>query len=35
VSPAGSFTFPQYAQVGFPEAKARDTHDVATTIIAI
>ena len=32
VSPAGSFTYPEYAQVGLTEAKARETHDVATTV---
>ena len=33
VSPIGSFTDPEYAQVGLTEAKARETHDVVTTII--
>jgi len=33
VSPIGSFTDPEYAQVGLTEAKARETHDVLTTII--
>ena len=28
VSPIGSFTDPEYAQVGLTEAKARETHDV-------
>ena len=28
VSPIGSFTEPEYAQVGLTEAKARETHDV-------
>jgi pyruvate/2-oxoglutarate dehydrogenase complex dihydrolipoamide dehydrogenase (E3) component len=28
VSPIGSFTEPEYAQVGMTEAKARETHDV-------
>jgi dihydrolipoamide dehydrogenase len=30
VSPIGSFTDPEYAQVGLSEAKARETHDVVT-----
>ena len=29
VSPIGSFTDPEYAQVGMTEAKAREKHDVA------
>jgi dihydrolipoamide dehydrogenase len=33
VSPIGSFTEPEYAQVGLTEAKARETHDVVTTIV--
>ena len=33
VSPIGSFTDPEYAQVGLTEAKARETHDVETTMI--
>ena len=33
VSPAGSFTYPEYAQVGLTEAKARESHDVLTTIV--
>jgi pyruvate/2-oxoglutarate dehydrogenase complex dihydrolipoamide dehydrogenase (E3) component len=32
-SPAGSFTYPEYAHVGLSEAKARETHDVVTTIM--
>ena len=28
VNPIGSFTDPEYAQVGLTEAKARETHDV-------
>jgi pyruvate/2-oxoglutarate dehydrogenase complex dihydrolipoamide dehydrogenase (E3) component len=32
VSPIGSFTDPEYAQVGLTEAKARESHDVLTTI---
>jgi dihydrolipoamide dehydrogenase len=33
VSPSGSFTHPEYAQVGLTEAKARETHDVLTTVV--
>ena len=33
VSPIGSFTDPEYAQVGLTEAKARKTHDVETAMI--
>ena len=33
VSPIGSFTDPEYAQVGLTEAKARETHDVETAMI--
>ena len=33
VSPAGSFTDPEYAQVGPTEAKARATHDIVTATI--
>ena len=33
VSPIGSFTDPEYAQVGLTEAKARERHDVATAVI--
>ena len=32
VSPIGSFTDPEYAQVGLTEAKARETHDVVTAV---
>jgi dihydrolipoamide dehydrogenase len=32
-APIGSFTDPEYAQVGLTEAKARQTHDVVTAII--
>jgi dihydrolipoamide dehydrogenase len=32
-SPSGSFTHPEYAQVGLTEAKARETHDVVTTVM--
>jgi dihydrolipoamide dehydrogenase len=31
-SPIGSFTDPEYAQVGLTEAKARETHDVVCTV---
>jgi dihydrolipoamide dehydrogenase len=33
VSPAGSFTEPEYASVGLTEKKARETHDVLTAIV--
>src|SRR5215472_13245709 len=33
VSPMGSFTEPEYAQVGLTEAKARETHDIVTSIV--
>jgi dihydrolipoamide dehydrogenase len=33
VSPVGSFTDPEYAQVGLSEAKARQAHDIITTIV--
>src|SRR4029077_7029221 len=33
VSPIGSFTDPEYAQVGLTEAKARKTHDVLTAVV--
>jgi pyruvate/2-oxoglutarate dehydrogenase complex dihydrolipoamide dehydrogenase (E3) component len=33
VSPIGSFTDPEYAQVGLTEAKARETHDVVTAVL--
>ena len=33
VSPIGSFTDPEYAQVGLTEAKARETHDVLTAVV--
>ena len=33
VSPIGSFTDPEYAQVGLTEAKARQTHDVVTAVV--
>lgn len=32
VSPTGSFTDPEYAQVGLTEAEARKTHEVLTTV---
>ena len=33
VSPLGSFTEPEYAQVGVTEAKARETHDVVVATV--
>jgi dihydrolipoamide dehydrogenase len=33
VSPVGSFTDPEYAQVGLSEAKARQAHDIVTTMV--
>jgi dihydrolipoamide dehydrogenase len=33
VSPIGSFTDPEYAQVGLTEAKAREAHDVVTGVV--
>jgi len=33
VSPAGSFSDPEYAQVGLTEAKAHEAHDVVTTVV--
>jgi pyruvate/2-oxoglutarate dehydrogenase complex dihydrolipoamide dehydrogenase (E3) component len=33
VSPIGSFTDPEYAQVGLSEAKARETHGVVTAVV--
>ena len=33
VSPVGSFTDPEYAQVGLSEAKARQTHEIVTAIV--
>jgi dihydrolipoamide dehydrogenase len=33
VNPIGSFTDPEYAQVGFTEAKAREIHDVVTATV--
>ena len=33
VSPIGSFTDPEYAQVGLTEAKAREKHDVVVAVI--
>jgi pyruvate/2-oxoglutarate dehydrogenase complex dihydrolipoamide dehydrogenase (E3) component len=33
VSPIGSFTEPEYAQVGLTEAKAREKHDAVTAIV--
>jgi pyruvate/2-oxoglutarate dehydrogenase complex dihydrolipoamide dehydrogenase (E3) component len=33
VSPIGSFTDPEYAQVGLTEAKARETHDAIVAVV--
>ncbi|MEO8164920.1 MAG: FAD-dependent oxidoreductase, partial [Betaproteobacteria bacterium] len=33
VSPIGSFTDPEYAQVGLTESKARESHDVLTAVV--
>ena len=33
VSPIGSFTDPEYAQVGLTEAKAREAHDVVIAVV--
>jgi pyruvate/2-oxoglutarate dehydrogenase complex dihydrolipoamide dehydrogenase (E3) component len=33
VSPIGSFTDPEYAQVGLTETKAREKHDIVTAIV--
>jgi pyruvate/2-oxoglutarate dehydrogenase complex dihydrolipoamide dehydrogenase (E3) component len=33
VAPIGSFTDPEYAQVGLTEAKARENHDVLVTVV--
>jgi pyruvate/2-oxoglutarate dehydrogenase complex dihydrolipoamide dehydrogenase (E3) component len=33
VSPIGSFTDPEYAQVGLTEAKARETHDAVVAVV--
>jgi dihydrolipoamide dehydrogenase len=33
VSPIGSFTDPEYAQVGLTEAQARQTHDVVVAVV--
>jgi pyruvate/2-oxoglutarate dehydrogenase complex dihydrolipoamide dehydrogenase (E3) component len=33
VSPVGSFTDPEYAQVGLTEKKARETHDIVTSVV--
>jgi dihydrolipoamide dehydrogenase len=33
VSPAGSFTDPEYAQVGLTENEAREKHDVVTAVV--
>ena len=33
VTPSGSFTHPEYAEVGLTEAEARETHDVVTALV--
>jgi pyruvate/2-oxoglutarate dehydrogenase complex dihydrolipoamide dehydrogenase (E3) component len=33
ISPSGSFTYPEYSQVGLTEATARESHDVVTTVV--
>jgi dihydrolipoamide dehydrogenase len=33
VAPTGSFTEPEYAQVGLTEAKARQAHDIKTAVV--
>jgi pyruvate/2-oxoglutarate dehydrogenase complex dihydrolipoamide dehydrogenase (E3) component len=33
VSPSGSFTHPEFAQVGLTEARARESHDIVTTVM--
>jgi pyruvate/2-oxoglutarate dehydrogenase complex dihydrolipoamide dehydrogenase (E3) component len=33
VTPVGSFTDPEYAQVGLTEAKAREKHDIVITVV--
>ena len=33
VTPSGSFTHPEYAEVGLTEARARETHDVVTALV--
>jgi dihydrolipoamide dehydrogenase len=33
INPSGSFTDPEYAQVGLTEARARETHEVVTTVV--
>jgi len=33
VTPAGSFTHPEYAEVGLTEAAARAAHDIVTTLV--
>ena len=35
VSPIGSFTDPEYAQVGLTEAKARETYDVVVEVVRL
>jgi pyruvate/2-oxoglutarate dehydrogenase complex dihydrolipoamide dehydrogenase (E3) component len=33
INPVGSFTDPEYAQVGLTEAQARESHDVISTVV--
>jgi pyruvate/2-oxoglutarate dehydrogenase complex dihydrolipoamide dehydrogenase (E3) component len=33
LTPSGSFTHPEYAQVGLTEAEARATHDIVTALV--
>jgi pyruvate/2-oxoglutarate dehydrogenase complex dihydrolipoamide dehydrogenase (E3) component len=33
VTPSGSFTHPEYAEVGLTEAEARESHDVVTALV--
>jgi len=33
LSPAGSFTDPEYAQVGLTEKQARETHEIVTAVV--
>jgi pyruvate/2-oxoglutarate dehydrogenase complex dihydrolipoamide dehydrogenase (E3) component len=33
VNPTGSFTDPEYAQVGLTEARAREAHDIVTAVV--
>ncbi|UHQ19388.1 NAD(P)/FAD-dependent oxidoreductase [Lysobacter sp. KIS68-7] len=35
VTPSGSFTHPEYAEVGLTEAEARETHAIATALVPL